>query len=132
MIELTIIMPVYNEEEVIAKVLNDWLIELRKLSIDFELHVYNDGSNDSTKDKINEVSESNSELILFDKENSGHGPTIIEGYKKAQSEWIFQTDSDNEIRPNQFKKLWESREYFDFIIGQRINRDSPLSRKIIT
>ena len=130
--ELTVIMPVYNEDEVIMEVLNEWLEALRKLDIDFDLCVYNDGSKDNTLGEINKVAIKNNEIKVFDKKNSGHGPTIIEGYRQSKGEWIFQTDSDNEISPDQFVKIWEKRSEMDFIIGTRIDRKSPMSRKIIS
>lgn len=130
--KLTVVMPVYNEDEVIAGVLEEWCTELRQLGINYELHVYNDGSTDDTLRKINEVAKDNDEIKLIDKPNSGHGPTIIEGYRNSTSEWIFQTDSDNEINPDQFEKLWEKRSENDFIIGIRTNRESPISRKIVS
>ena len=130
--ELAVITPVYNEDEVIVKVLEEWLEEFRKLKIDFELYVYNDGSKDNTLKKINEVAKDNDEIKIIDKPNSGHGSTILEGYRNSTSEWIFQTDSDNEINPDQFDKLWTHRSENDFIVGTRTDRESPISRKIVS
>jgi len=130
--KLTVVMPVYNEDEVIAGVLEEWCTELRRLGINYELHVYNDESTDDTLRKINEVAKKNNELNIIDKLNSGHGPTILGGYRQSNSDWIFQTDSDNEINPDQFEKLWAKRGENDFIIGIRTNRESPISRKIVS
>ena len=130
--ELTIVMPVYNEDEVIAQVLDEWLVELRRLELDFELCIYNDGSTDKTFRKINEAAKLCKELEVFDKNNSGHGPTILQGYRQSKGEWIFQTDSDNEISPGHFESLWNQRNENEFIIGNRTNRKSPISRKIIS
>ena len=47
-IELAVIIPVYNEEEVISAVLREWHSTLDKLKINFEIHAYNDGSNDNS------------------------------------------------------------------------------------
>ena len=129
---LSIIMPVYNEGEVITYVLEDWLKELRQLNINFEICVYNDGSRDNTLNEINKIALNNNEIKVFDKTNSGHGPTILSAYLESSSKWIFQTDSDNEIKPNEFYQLWNKRNDNDFIIGIRTNRNSPLSRKIIS
>lgn len=129
---LSIIMPVYNEGEVIAYVLEDWLKALRQLNINFEICVYNDGSRDNTLNEINEVALNNNEIKVFDKTNSGHGSTILSAYLESSSKWIFQTDSDNEIKSNEFYQLWNKRNDNDFIIGIRTNRNSPLSRKIIS
>jgi len=130
--KLSVIIPVYNEDEVIADVLVEWLDELRRLNIDFQICVYNDGSTDKTKEKIKALAHAHEELSIHDKKNSGHGPTILEGYQNCHAEWIFQTDSDNEIKPDQFEELWTKRENNDFIIGIRTNRESPISRKLVS
>ena len=46
--------------------------------------------------------------------------------------WVFQVDSDNEIKAGQFKKLWTARENYDAVIGIRDGRQQPFSRKIIS
>lgn len=131
-INLTVIMPVYNEEEIIQEVINSWLLMLRELNINFEIKVFNDGSVDNSLKKLKELEGKNRELIVVDKPNSGHGPTILEGYRSVNSKWIFQIDSDNEMRPQYFKKLWKNRESYDLLLGKRENRKSPISRRIVT
>jgi len=132
-IELAVIIPVYNEEEVISAVLREWHSTLDKLKINFEIHAYNDGSNDNSLIIMNEISDNLDRLIVHDKENSGHGPTILTGYREnLDAEFIFQVDSDNEMSHEDFFKIWEYREKADFILGQRDGRVSNLSRKIIS
>ena len=108
---LSVIMPVYNEDEVIIKVLTEWILELRRLKIDFELRIYNDGSTDKTLERIR----NNDEIKVISKFNTGHGPTILQGYRESQGNWIFQIDSDNEIKPDQFEKVWIQRDNGNFI-----------------
>jgi dolichol-phosphate mannosyltransferase len=132
-IELAVIIPVYNEEEIISTVLSEWHQKLNELEINFEIHVYNDGSEDNTLKNITETSELLENIIVHDKENSGHGPTILKGYREnLDAEFIFQVDSDDEMSHEDFFKIWEYREKADFILGQRDGRVSNLSRKIIS
>ena len=131
--ELAVVMPVYNEEEIIETVIKDWVEELTKLNISFQIHPYNDGSKDGSLKKLQELEKSIPELIVHDKPNSGHGPTILKAYvENSDFEWVFQLDSDNEMSASSFKELWDSKSGNDFIIGQRTNRDQPLSRKIVS
>lgn len=133
MTNLKIIIPVYNEEGAITEVISDWTSTLEKLKIDFLIYVFNDGSKDNTLEILQNLSKNNDKLIVIDKPNSGHGPTILKGYKEnLDAEWLFQIDSDNELRANEFEKFWELRYDFDFLIGTRIHRDSPLPRIITT
>lgn len=127
------VIPVYNEQDSIGVVLKNWSNELERLGIDYQIHIYNDGSKDKTKEVISGYAVNNKRIVVHDKENSGHGPTILQGYRKnSDKEWIFQIDSDDEMQPDSFEQLWEKRNDFDFLIGTRSTRANVLSRKIIS
>jgi glycosyltransferase involved in cell wall biosynthesis len=133
LVNLKIIIPVYNEEGAISDVIQDWTETLHSLKIDFEIHAFNDGSKDQTLKILNDLAKSNNRLKVIDKPNSGHGPTILKGYKEnLDVEWLFQVDSDNELKANEFSKFWKERNDYDFLIGNRIQRNSPLPRVVTT
>ena len=132
-VELAVVMPVYNESGIISEVINKWIKTLKALDIEFEIHAYNDGSKDQTLKILNQLALENKRLIVHDKLNSGHGPTIIHAYREnSDAEWIFQTDSDDEIDPEQFEDLWGNRGHYDFLIGRRVRSKQPLARKLIS
>src|SRR5207244_9132146 len=64
--------------------------------------------------------------------NRGHGPTILRGYHEARGEWVFQTDSDDEIGPEAFPRVWERREEADLVLGYRDGRAAPPARRLVT
>lgn len=132
--ELALIMPVYNEEGAIKNVLEKWNNTLSSLNIDYQIFVYNDGSKDKTPEILNAISSEYKNITTINKENSGHGPTILKGYcdNANDFEWIFQIDSDDEMKEDSFYKLWEKRQNYDFLIGTRDGRKQALSRKIIS
>lgn len=132
--ELAIVMPVYNEEGAICAVLTKWVKMLDGLQIDYEIHAYNDGSKDRSSDMLHAFSSTHARVIVHDKKNSGHGPTILQGYREqaANAPWIFQIDSDDEMGPESFSSLWEQRQNYDFLIGIRDGRLQPLARKVIS
>ena len=132
--ELTVVVPVYNEEECIQGVLSGWIQELKKIRINFQIIVLNDGSIDQTGKILERMSVEFPEIIFINKSNSGHGPTILMGYQRASqdSPWVFQVDSDNEMGPESFYKLWNERKSHDFLLGCRDHRRKPFSRKIIS
>ncbi len=133
-LDLIVIIPVYNEQEIIETVLIDWVNSLNQLSISYEINVYNDGSKDDTQNVLNKIFENNSNIKMHHKTNKGHGPTILEGYRENMSRctWIFQVDSDNEMPASYFKDLWEQRSDFDFVVAKRSNRLMPMPRKIVS
>lgn len=131
--DLAVIIPVYNEHQVIEQVIKDWDLMLKELSITYEIHVYNDGSKDNTLAVLQSFAPKYPNLKIHDKANSGHGSTILKGYREnIQAEWIFQVDSDNEISASYFRDFWNQRSGYDFIIGTREHHNRPLVRKGIS
>ncbi len=134
-IDLCIVIPVYNEQDAIGNVLNEWVAMLDSLYINYQLHCYNDGSKDQSADVLERAaSEHQGKVVVINKSNSGHGPTILRGYRETASKanWIFQMDSDNEMGSSTFGKLWAQREEYDFLLGRRSGRAQPLPRKVIS
>jgi glycosyltransferase involved in cell wall biosynthesis len=103
------------------------------VGITYRLLVLNDGSRDNTAAVLQQF-ESSTVITVINKENSGHGPTIRMGYELAcrEAHWVFQVDSDNEIKAEQFQKLWAAREGGTAVIGIRDGRQQPPSRKAIS
>ncbi|OGI02331.1 MAG: hypothetical protein A2Y25_10355 [Candidatus Melainabacteria bacterium GWF2_37_15] len=132
--QLIAVIPVYNEHEIIDKVLNDWLNIFKNIGIDFEIHIYNDGSTDNTLDKLKDLSKIHPEIIVRNKQNTGHGPTLALAYKENvnNAEWLFQADSDNEISPDYFEKFWNERNQANLLVGKRIYTNKSLIRVFIT
>lgn len=133
--QLVVVMPVYNEAEAIAPVLRKWCAMLDTLALRYRIRAYNDGSKDATGQILQREAEaSDGRVLAIDKPNSGHGPTILQGYREAaeEADWVFQIDSDDEMAPDSFPALWAKREAFDFLVGQRAGRRQPLARKIIS
>ena len=134
--KLAIVMPVYNEEAVIGSVLDKWANALDSLGIDYQLHPYNDGSRDGSLGQMKAAAERHpGHIVPHDKPNGGHGPTILQGYREATDngyDWIFQIDSDDEMGPEHFGKLWDRRAGYDFLAGYRDGRAQALPRKIIS
>jgi dolichol-phosphate mannosyltransferase len=131
--ELAVVIPVYNEEAIIAQVLRTWCRELEQLQIDFQILVLNDGSQDHTAEVLNTF-RGDSRITILHKENAGHGPTILQGYRQAVdlAPWVFQTDSDNEILPDYFGSFWAVREQYDALFGNRVHRAQALTRRVMT
>jgi glycosyltransferase involved in cell wall biosynthesis len=130
--ELTVVVPVYNEEAAIAGVLASWTAELERLGIDHRLAVYDDGSVDGTPAILAGLVERNPRLSIVRQANRGHGPTILRGYREAGTPWIQQVDSDGEMAAAHFATLWHERERYDFLVGDRQDRESPLVRRLVS
>lgn len=131
--ELSVVMPVYNEEECISYVVEKWILALDKMGLSYDLNVYNDGSKDNTLRSLESLLSKFPNLKVHNKPNSGHGPTILLGYRQSLAyQWVFQIDSDDELGPEKFGDLWAVKDQNDFLIGTRDGRFSPLPRKVVS
>ena len=131
--DLTVIMPVYNEAECIEGVARSWLGMLKSQGMSFTLLLINDGSRDGTRERLDHLARE-AEISVVHKQNEGHGPTILGGYRQASkdSEWVFQVDSDDEIRASCFPALWAARIGQDAVLGIRQGREQSLGRRILS
>jgi dolichol-phosphate mannosyltransferase len=132
-LDLAVVIPVYNEEGCIRSVLSDWLAALENLSISFRIFVLNDGSTDGTARALDEFRD-RPRVHIVEKANSGHGPTILQGYAMAcpAAGWVFQCDSDNELSAGDFPPFWAARGNCDAVVGIRTHRAQSRGRRLIT
>ena len=131
--DLAVVMPVYNEEECIEGVVRSWMEMLARLAIDFRLIVLDDGSIDRTPEILAGLA-ADPRVDIIHKNHTGHGPTILLGYRRAVSlaQWVFQCDSDDELSARHFPALWAQRERYDFLLGVRVGRKQSPGRRLLT
>ena len=133
--KLYIVIPAYNEEANIETVIRDWHNIAVNTGEQSRIVVIDDGSKDSTYLKLEELKKELPQLIPVTKPNSGHGATVLFGYRYAlenSADYVFQTDSDGQTLPSEFRQFWENREKYDFQIGYRKGRQDGFSRIIVT
>jgi glycosyltransferase involved in cell wall biosynthesis len=132
--KLYLVMPAYNEEENIKSVIEAWYPIVEKIGNGSKLVIINDGSKDKTYELMQEYAKDKPAFLPLNKENSGHGPTVLYAYRFAIDEgadYIFQTDSDGQTNPDEFEKFWSQRNEYDAIIGNRVLRGDGKSRKFV-
>lgn len=54
------------------------------------------------------------------------------GMRSGGAEYVFQTDSDGQTRPEEFEAFWERRKEYDAIIGHRSHREDGIARVFVT
>ena len=120
MITISIIVPVYNEEETILEILKK--INKQKIkNIKFEIIVINDGSEDTSKKILINNSKLYNKLINRSV-SGGKGAAILEGMNLAKGDYFLFQDADLEYDPNDYKALIEPVQTFnaDLVIGSRL------------
>lgn len=98
--KLSIVIPIYNERELLPKVLEQ--VRAVSFPIDYELVLVDDGSKDGTREWLreNEVGKPNT-LVLFHKKNRGKGAALRTGFTKATGDIIIVQDADLEYLPEE-------------------------------
>lgn len=98
---LSVVMPVYNEQETITEIIK----QVRNSGIkSIELVVVDDCSIDNTRKILKNISSSIDVLVLKEK-NGGKGSALREGIKKATGEIVIIQDADLEYDPQEYTKL---------------------------
>lgn len=132
---LFIVMPAYNEEDNIEKVVSDWYSVLKRASAESQLVVADSGSKDSTHEILLRLKETDCpQLTILDTTNQFHGPKLIAMYDyaiKNNADFIFQTDSDGQTNPAEFEAFWNERNNYDAIIGNRTARGDGKDRAFV-
>jgi dolichol-phosphate mannosyltransferase len=130
--ELSVVIPAYNEEGAIRSVVASWDDQLRGLGVEYEIRVYDDGSRDRTGALLEALAAERPRVVALRQANRGHGPTILRGYREARGAWVFQVDGDDEMPAGAFPDLWQRRDEADVVLGYRVERVSPPARRLIT
>lgn len=98
--KVSIIVPIYNEEENLKKCIDSLINQTYP---ELEIILLNDGSTDKSKEIINSYKDKR--IIAIHKENTGIGDTRNIGIKKSTGDYIMFVDSDDYIELNCIEKL---------------------------
>ena len=118
--KITILIPCYNEEKGIGKVISCVPKDkLKKLGYKFEILVIDNNS----KDKTTKVAKSHGATVVFE-EKQGKGHALVTGFKNVSddTDYVVMLDGDNTYRPSEIDRLIEPLEsgFCDVIIGSRL------------
>jgi dolichol-phosphate mannosyltransferase len=135
-LDLAVVMPVYNEEASVEAVVTEWVLELNRLGISFELLAVNDGSQDGSGAVLQRLAERYPGFVTpIEQRNAGHGQACRTGYllaMKRGAAWTLQIDSDGQCDPRFFSSFWNFRDEADSIFGLRKTREDGLSRALVS
>jgi len=115
--KVSVIIPVYNEEETIEEILRR--VEMEEIAT--EILVIDDGSTDGTREKLASLNEvGNLRIILHDR-NQGKGAAVRTGFQNATGDVFLIQDADLEYDPRDYPKLIQPIEegIADVVYGSR-------------
>ena len=132
-LDLSVVVPLYNEEESLPHLVEQLLAALRPSGERFELVLVNDGSSDRTAEGLERLSRDIPELVgVLLRKNYGQTAAMAAGFDVAQGEVIVSLDGDLQNDPADIPMLLAKlREGYDLVSGWRHQRqDAALQRKL--
>lgn len=133
-IRVSIVIPAYNEDEVIADTVAEALEVLTELPGEHEILVCDDGSSDRTWDILCELAETTPMLRPLQHEvNKGNPVAQRTLVGAARGEYIFHIGADREWRMTEMPRMLERLEAgADIVIGVRRDKQYTLARKVVS
>ena len=132
-LDVSVVVPLYNEEESLPELVEQLLVSLRPTGERFELVLVNDGSSDQTAAVLERVSQEVPELVgVLLRKNYGQTAAMAAGFDVARGRVIVSLDGDLQNDPADIPLLLAKlREGYDLVSGWRHQRqDAELQRKL--
>lgn len=129
--KISVVIPIYNEEENIEELYSKLKNSLSKY--DYEIILVDDGSTDKSWEIIKSIAKNDPKVkgIKFSR-NYGQTLAMYAGFQEAKGQIIITLDADLQNDPDDIENLLEEmRKGYDVVSGWRKNRRDPLITKII-
>lgn len=130
-IEISVVIPVYNEEDNVWPLYDNLEPVLSKLGRNYEVILVDDGSKDGTYNKLRQLHEKNNHFkVIKFRRNFGQTPAMRAGFDFASGGIIITLDADLQNDPEDIPKILEKMdEGYDIVSGWRKNRKDKVSRR---
>ncbi|MGH7202985.1 MAG: glycosyltransferase family 2 protein [Candidatus Levyibacteriota bacterium] len=127
--KLSIIIPVYNEEKTVAKIIKK-IIAVKFPIPKTEYIIIDDGSTDNSAQIIKKIKLPRNWKIIQLKKNRGKGAAVITGIKKATGDYIIIQDADLEYEPKDMLKILQPvlNSKSLVVYGTRLKRNPNFAR----
>jgi glycosyltransferase involved in cell wall biosynthesis len=130
---LSLVVPAYNEQEVLPALLEAVEKSLSVIGRPFEVLIIDDGSKDSTPAMLAEAKKTRPWLrVIRLNRNCGQSTAFDAGFKAARGEIIATIDADLQNDPSEIPRLIPMLEGYDMITGWRQKRNDHFLRLVQT
>jgi glycosyltransferase involved in cell wall biosynthesis len=130
-IEISVVMPVYNEKENLPILIPQIAQVLGPLGKSYEMIFVDDGSMDESRKVLREMVSQYPQIhILGFKKNCGETAAIAAGLKEARGEIVITMDADLQNDPKDIPRMLENLKDYDMVSGWREKRDDPWVKRM--
>lgn len=131
--EISVVIPVYNEEENIERVYMETVEVLANLYENYEIILVNDGSTDKTEEILNKIADTDKRVkVVHFKKNFGQTAAIMAGFELSEGRIILTMDGDGQDDPKEIPKLIKKlEEGYDIVSGWRYKRKDNYIKRVL-
>jgi glycosyltransferase involved in cell wall biosynthesis len=134
-IDISVIIPTYNEEENVEKLYDELINVLHSLKREYEIIFVDDRSTDGTYSRLLELHKRDPSVkIIRLRKNFGQSAAMKAGFDHAKGEHIITMDADLQNDPNDIPALLAKMEEddLDVVCGWRYNRQDPFAKRFFS
>jgi glycosyltransferase involved in cell wall biosynthesis len=127
---ISVVLPVFNEEGNLRRLVDELLPVVRGLGRTFEIVVVDDGSEDGSPRVLAELAAVHPELVLWRLDrNHGLSAALDAGFRSARGEVIVTLDADLQVDPGDIPRLFSMLGGHDMVCGWRRDRRDPFVKR---
>lgn len=127
---ISLVIPAYNEEAVIARAVAEATTALAGRFPDYEVLVVDDGSRDRTAAVVEQLATNHARVrLLRHRENAGYGAALRTGFEAACFPLVAFTDADCQFDLTDLVRLAALTGEFPVVVGYRVGRRDPWPRR---
>jgi glycosyltransferase involved in cell wall biosynthesis len=117
---ISVVLPAYNVESVLEKVLSEWLAYLESLQRDFEILLVDDGSSDRTAERAEAVATAHPRIrVLCHPARRGVGAALRTGLAAATHPLLCTANCDGQSQPTDLRAMLDVIDHVDIVSGYR-------------
>jgi len=129
---VSVVVPVYNEEESLRPLYESLSAQLRQLGTSYEIVFVDDGSSDGSFLVLQALHDTDPHVrVVRFRRNFGKTPALVKGFSLARGEIVFTLDADLQDDPSEIPAFLDKlAEGYDLVSGWKYPRHDPITKTL--
>ncbi len=130
-LDMSLVIPVYNEEESIGELYDRLIAAVEPITASFEIIFVDDGSTDSTYPALVALYKQDSRVrVISFRRNYGKTAALVAAFERCRGEVVVTMDGDLQDEPSEIPKLLDQLRDYDVVSGWKKYRNDPRSKTL--